>query len=227
MAKAQTPRRGAGGGVPPPQAPAATQPATRTRTNDPAGMRKRVLDVAATLFQERGYHATSMHDVMAAAGVTGGALHHHFPSKKALGLAVIRERVVPAVVDTCMAPIEAARSAADGIAAVFRNVAATLEAQGRVRGCPLNNMALELSLADPDFRSAIAAAFEAWRAAIAAKLRAEFGPGRSRPAEAEQLAAFVVAAYSGAMTLAKATQSAAPLRLCARQLAAALAARPG
>src|ERR1051325_10404570 len=104
MAKARAPRRGAGGDAAPPQAPAATQPTPRTRTNDPAGMRTRVLDVAATLFQEHGYHATSMHDVMAAAGVTGGALHHHFPSKKALGLAVIRERVVPAVAETCMAP---------------------------------------------------------------------------------------------------------------------------
>jgi AcrR family transcriptional regulator len=195
----------------------------RTRTNDPAGMRKRVLDVAEGLFQERGYHATSMHDVMAAAGVTGGALHHHFPSKKALGLAVIRERVAAAVAETCMAPVEAARSTADGIAAVFRTVAATLDARRTVRGCPLNNLALELSLADPEFRGAIAAVFDGWRAAIAAKLRAE---GRTKPAEAEQLATFVVAAYSGAMTLAKAAQSSGPLKLTARQLAAALAARP-
>jgi AcrR family transcriptional regulator len=187
-------------------------------------MRKRVLDVAGAMFQERGYHATSMHDVMAAAGVTGGALHHHFPSKKALGLAVIRERVAAAVAETCVAPVETARSTADGIAAVFRDTAASLDARGAVCGCPLNNLALELSLADPEFRSAIATVFDGWRAAIAAKLRAE---GRAKPAEAEQLATFVVAAYSGAMTLAKATQNAAPLKLTARQLATALAARPG
>jgi AcrR family transcriptional regulator len=194
----------------------------RARTNDPAGMRKRVLDVAENLFQERGYHATSMHDVMAAAGVTGGALHHHFPSKKALGLAVIRERVAAAVAETCMAPVTAARSTADGIAAVFRTVAAGLDARGSVRGCPLNNLALELSLADPEFRGAIAAVFDDWRAAIAAKLR---GEGRAKAAEAEQLATFVMAAYSGAMTLAKAAQGTAPLKLTARQLATALAAR--
>jgi AcrR family transcriptional regulator len=186
-------------------------------------MRQRVLDVAASLFQQHGYHATSMHDVMAAAGVTGGALHHHFPSKKSLGLAIIRERAATAVAETCMAPVASARNAADGIAAVFRNVAATLDGQGMVRGCPLNNLALELSLADPDFRRAIATVFDDWRAVIAGKLRS--GAARMNAAEAEQLATFVVAAYSGAMALAKAAQSSAPFKLCGRQLTQMLAER--
>jgi TetR/AcrR family transcriptional repressor of nem operon len=57
----------------------------RGRSNDPEAMRRRVLDVAAAAFQKRGYHSTSTHDIMREAGVTGGALHHHFPTKKALG----------------------------------------------------------------------------------------------------------------------------------------------
>lgn len=202
---------------------AKAKPARRrgTRTNDPVGMRRRVLDVAIALFQQRGYHATSMHDVMAAAGVTGGALHHHFPSKKSLGLAVIRERAAGAIAETCMAPVQSARTAADGIAAMFRSVAATLDGQGMVRGCPLNNLALELSLADPDFRRAIAAVFDDWRAVVADKLRSD----GMKAAKAEQLAIFVVAAYSGAIALAKAAQDSAPLKQCGRQLALVLAAR--
>ena len=69
----------------------------RTRFNDPEAMRRRVLDAAAEAFQSHGYHSTSTHDIMRAAGVTGGAFHHHFPSKKALAVAVIRERVAKAV----------------------------------------------------------------------------------------------------------------------------------
>jgi len=64
------------------------KPAGRSRTNDPAGVRKRVLDATAGAFQSRGYYSTSTHDIVREAGVTGGALHHHFPTKKALGLAV-------------------------------------------------------------------------------------------------------------------------------------------
>src|SRR5829696_98656 len=76
----------------------ATKPAGgRSRTNDPAGVRKRILDATADAFQKRGYHATSTHDIVRAAGVTAGALHHHFPTKKVLALNVIEERVAQAV----------------------------------------------------------------------------------------------------------------------------------
>jgi AcrR family transcriptional regulator len=40
------------------------------------------------LFAAQGYHATGTHDVVAQAGVTRGALYHHFPDKKSLFLAV-------------------------------------------------------------------------------------------------------------------------------------------
>ena len=77
----------------------------RTRFNDPAAMRARVLDAAAKAFRSQGYHSTSTHDIMRAAGVSGGALHHHFPTKKALAVAVIRERVARAVEQTWIEPI--------------------------------------------------------------------------------------------------------------------------
>jgi hypothetical protein len=48
----------------------------RTRQNDPEGLRTRVLDAAADLFEVRGYHATSVKDLMQATGVSGGALPH-------------------------------------------------------------------------------------------------------------------------------------------------------
>ena len=61
----------------------------RKRVNDPEGMRKKVLDIAEESFQARGYHASSLGDLMAAAGVSGGALHHHFPTKETLGITLI------------------------------------------------------------------------------------------------------------------------------------------
>jgi AcrR family transcriptional regulator len=43
------------------------------------------------LFAAQGYHATGTHDVVAHAGVTRGALYHHFPDKKSLFLAVFHD----------------------------------------------------------------------------------------------------------------------------------------
>ncbi|TPJ74905.1 TetR/AcrR family transcriptional regulator [Mesorhizobium sp. B2-7-1] len=187
----------------------------KKRTNDPEGMRRRVLDVADDSFQARGYHASSLGDLMAAAGVTGGALHHHFPTKKALALAVIEERVAAAVRETWIDPVLAAPSAREGVRVVFEAVAAELERQGYVRGCPLNNLAHELSLADDEFRSALARIFANWRQAIADKMRADQPDGGADP---ERFAALVVAAYSGAMSMAKTAQDAGVLRACLRGL---------
>ena len=183
-------------------------------------MRRRVLDVAAAAFQTRGYHSTSTHDIMREAGVTGGALHHHFPTKKALGLAVIRDRVAQAVEETWIEPVRTAPTAAVGIREVFAQIAATIAARGAALGCPLNNLALELSLADPEFRHAVASIFERWQMALAEKLRTDQAAGAPKNVDPEHLATFVVAAYSGAMAMAKARQSSEPLRMCAQQLAA-------
>src|SRR4030095_9061208 len=55
------------------------KPRNRIRTNDPVVLRNRLLDAAAGAFQSAGYGATSIHDLLRATGVTGGALHHHLP----------------------------------------------------------------------------------------------------------------------------------------------------
>jgi AcrR family transcriptional regulator len=195
----------------------------RTRFNDPEAMRRRVLDAAAEAFQLRGYHSTSTHDIMRAAGVTGGALHHHFPSKKALGIAVIRERVAKAVEQTWIEPILSARTAADGILQVFAQISRSLDQRNVVQGCPLGNLASELSLADADFRQAIGNVFEHWRKTLAQKLRADRAAGIIlHEVDPDTFATFVVASYSGAIALAKAEQAADPLKACARQLAAVM-----
>jgi TetR/AcrR family transcriptional repressor of nem operon len=196
------------------------KPATnRTRQNDPEGFRARVLDVAAGLFQVNGYHATSIKDVMQAASASGGALHHHFPTKKQLALAVIRDRVAPAVRDTWIEPVRRAPSLGKGITAVFEAIAAGLAARESVAGCPLNNLALELSLSEPELRGAINEIFGEWQSILAQRIGETGGGARLDRAKRLEAAAFIVAVYSGAMTLAKSAQSAAPLRNAAGVLA--------
>jgi AcrR family transcriptional regulator len=177
-------------------------------------MRARILDAAADLFQARGYHDASVQDVKRAAGVSSGAFHHHFDSKKALGLAVIEERVAGALRAAWLDPLESAPNVADGVAAAFDGVAGGLAAQSFVQGCPVNNLAVELAFSDSDFRAALQALFLDWQERIAARLRRE-GPVFRDPTP-EETAAAIVALYSGAMTMAKAGQSAAPLQQAAR-----------
>ncbi|HEX2070326.1 MAG TPA: helix-turn-helix domain-containing protein [Thermoleophilaceae bacterium] len=60
------------------------------RKRIPAAERRQVvLRAAAQLFGERGYSATRLEDVAAAAGVTKPIVYRHFESKKALYLALL------------------------------------------------------------------------------------------------------------------------------------------
>jgi TetR/AcrR family transcriptional regulator, transcriptional repressor for nem operon len=188
------------------------------RTNDPDGLRNRILDAAMACFQSDGYCGTNMRDVMSGAGTTSGALHHHFPTKKALGLAVIAERVAPSIEETWVRPVVAARTAIDGVVAVFSAVAAELDRKQRVEGCPVNNLAIELSLVDQDFQRGISGLFERWRHAIAEKARTDLGGGRRAAVDADDWSLLSVAQFSGAMAMAKASQSTRPLRDSARLL---------
>lgn len=186
------------------------------RTNDPVGMRNRVIDVAASAFQSRGYNATSVLDVLKASGVSPGALHHHFPTKRHLIEAVLRERIAAEVDQTWAQAVRAAPGALDGIRAIFEAVADALDARGTVSGCPLGNIALELSRSDEELRALIAGEYDKWRGAIVEKLRAEAGT----IADPEGFATMVVALFTGAMSLAKVEQNGRALRSCAAQLRA-------
>jgi AcrR family transcriptional regulator len=179
----------------------------KLRTNDPEGMRARILDAAADLFQARGYHDTSVQDVKRAAGVSSGAFHHHFESKKALGLAVVKDRVSDALREAWLDPLLAAPTVAQGVQDAIGATSGDLRAQGFVRGCPVNNLAVELAFSDSDFREALQAIFADWQRVIASRLAAEPEPPAFAGVGAHDLAGFIVAAYSGAMTMAKAEQS--------------------
>lgn len=58
----------------------------------PAARRRRqLLDVALSVFAERGFHPTSMNEIAEAAGVTKPVLYQHFRSKRALYLELLED----------------------------------------------------------------------------------------------------------------------------------------
>lgn len=87
-------------GSPMPNAPA---PALRASRQD--NRRAQLLDAAARLFREHGFHATSMRDIAKAVGMLSGSIYYHFDSKEEILLAVYREgeRRVAEAVDAAVA----------------------------------------------------------------------------------------------------------------------------
>ncbi len=89
-------------------------------------MRAALIAAARNLFIEKGYADTTTPDIVEAAGVTRGALYHHFEDKKALFAAVIADeaRKVSEEIETASAASATARQAIlDGTRAYFDSLA--------------------------------------------------------------------------------------------------------
>lgn len=80
-----------------------------TRAEQKAATHEELLRLAERLFATHGYAAVSIPTVVAAAGLTKGAVYHHFPGKAALFEAVL-ERVQQGVAEQ----VEVAAAAAGG-----------------------------------------------------------------------------------------------------------------
>jgi len=54
------------------------------RNKHPEETVRKILDVSLRLFQEKGYEATTIQDIVDALGMSKGAIYHHFNSKEAI-----------------------------------------------------------------------------------------------------------------------------------------------
>jgi AcrR family transcriptional regulator len=71
--------------------PSAPAPTRRTQAERRATTQAALLAAARELFTERGFADTGRDDIAARAGVTRGALYHHFATKADVAVAVIEE----------------------------------------------------------------------------------------------------------------------------------------
>lgn len=60
-------------------------------TSQPASRRDELLQLAATMFAERGLKATTVRDIADSAGILSGSLYHHFKSKEQMVEEVLRD----------------------------------------------------------------------------------------------------------------------------------------
>jgi TetR/AcrR family transcriptional repressor of nem operon len=186
-----------------------TKPAAKRRTRAPEATREKLLRAAFEEIYRRGFQAASLDTILAQAGVTKGALYHHFPTKAALGYAVVDEVVRGLLLERWLGVLQA--QPGDPVTALqgtLRYRAANLTAGEIELGCPLNNLAQEMSPLDEQFRRSVDATFETWRegfAQVVARGQAE-GTVR-RDVDAKKVATFIVAAVEGSYGLAKSAQS--------------------
>lgn len=174
--------------------------------------RNAILEAAAPLIHSQGFHKTGLKEILDAAKVPKGSFYFYFKSKDDFGLALVdylaqsmRERSAPLLTDRTLPPI-------DRLARFFSALCQNLESVGYEQGCPIGNLAQEMSDLSPAMRQQLHQAMAGATGRFAAVLREAKERGEL-PADLDpdQTAAFIFDAWEGALLRMKTEKSPAPL----------------
>jgi TetR/AcrR family transcriptional regulator, transcriptional repressor for nem operon len=177
------------------------------RLRDPKRTRERLLQAAFREVYRSGFQSAGIDAILAATGVTKGALYYHFENKEALGHAIIEEVVANLPRDRWLLPLQRSKDK-DPIDALIGVVQAIPARPKDVKGgCALVNLAQEMSPLDEQFRKRLERIFRAWQDGIAAALRRGQAEGTvRRDLDPDETASFLVAMVEGYEVLAKNAQ---------------------
>jgi TetR/AcrR family transcriptional repressor of nem operon len=177
----------------------------KRRLRDPQRTRERLLQAGFQEVYRSGFQGAGLDTILAATGVTKGALYYHFDSKETLGYAIVEEIVAALPRDKWLRPLQQGK---DPISALINIVQATSVRPKDIQGgCPLANLAQEMSPLDEQFRKRLEKIFNGWQEGIATALRRGQSEGTVRRDLApEETASFLIAMYEGYILLAKNSQ---------------------
>jgi AcrR family transcriptional regulator len=143
-----------------------------------AARREQILLAAMARFAEGGFHSTGMAEVIAATGLSAGAVYRYFPSKEALIRAIVEERVLANAKDVFEAIL------AQGVDDPVDAVAAALEivdrasAQGEIDITKVAVQAWGEALRNPDILDVAQNAYATMRGYLAEVTRRAQEHGR-------------------------------------------------
>jgi AcrR family transcriptional regulator len=163
----------------------------------------RIIEQAATLFNQQGYSGTSVSDLMRATGLQKGGIYNHFHSKDELALEAF-DFAVNCVQQKFMGALKGKRHAVDrllAILSVYENILDNPPIEG---GCPILNTAVESDDFHPALRERSQLAMDAWRDLIRrivdkGIMRGEF----QATVDADTVATILIATIEGSVILSK------------------------
>src|SRR5258707_2765832 len=186
----------------------------------PLDTRGRILQAAFVEFYVNGFQGGGINNIIEKAASTKGALFHHFPHKQALGYAIVDEIIYPELKKNWFDRLASSIDPIKDLKDLFRRSMKEDIDTGRYRqGCPLNNLALEMSQLDEGFRKRIERVYEEWRGSLEAALARGIKAGEGRKKRSAQDPGILIISVQTCMC-ATANNSRKPevMRRCAEEL---------
>ena len=168
--------------------------------------RTKILATALDLFHRGSFKGTSLNQVVEQAGITKGALFHYFKGKNELGYAVVDECIRQHIEEMWVEPLATSVDPITDVAMILKKLDTLMEEHPEIVecGCPLNNLAQEMSAQDEGFRDRLVALYDMWEGALEKALRAGIDAGNVKPeADPKPTAAAIVALLEGSIGMIK------------------------
>jgi TetR/AcrR family transcriptional repressor of nem operon len=176
------------------------------------GNREKLVEAATAILGRNGYQATSVDEILEAARVAPSNFYYHFKSKEELAIEVLegyfeksRQELAPLFMNRSITATQKLERLHD---AVVKKVSAN----NCCGGCPMGNLAQELSDTHPEFRMRLAKYFEECVEAIAGVVQDGIKAGEFRRGIDPQASAYLLfGSMQGLMLLSKSLKKVDPL----------------
>ncbi len=186
---------------------------------NPENTRNRIIQAAFQEIHKHGYQGMRIDQVLKITDLKKGAMYHHFSSKQALGYTVLEELIQKRITELWITPLKNYADPLEGIHSLFVNLDKEWSDDFFNLGCPLNNLAQEMSPIDEGFRVRIETFFKSWQTTIAEAL--ERGQQQNivdQLINVEDCANFILATIEGTLSMVKNKQSKTVFFSCSKEL---------
>jgi AcrR family transcriptional regulator len=163
--------------------------------------RQRIIELAAPLFNQRGYAGCSMQDIMEATGLKKGGLYRHFSGKEELAAEAFRYALAQAVKirTDALDPEQGAVERLREMIAQFAEKPSPVPG-----GCPILNTAIDADDGNAVLRELAREGLKEWRARIAQIVREGIARHEIRKeVDSRAVGNTIIAALEGALMISR------------------------
>jgi TetR/AcrR family transcriptional repressor of lmrAB and yxaGH operons len=188
--------------------------------------RTRMIETTARLLQHRGYHGTSLADILQASEAPRGSLYFHFPGGKDQLVLEATRAAVDETTHALKEALDVGKNPAHGVRLFVEGAAAIMTRTEYTFGCPVAPVILDAAGGNDELAALCRQAFEEW----IELMRASFVKAGVPNKRAYTLALLVQSSVEGLLLIARAYRDPSPLVTVAIELeklvSAALPKRP-
>ncbi|MCM4150254.1 TetR/AcrR family transcriptional regulator [Arenibacter sp. N53] len=163
---------------------------------------QRIQTTGLEIFYQKGYHNTSIDDILKELSLSKGAFYYHFQSKEEYFISIVQNLLFRKVYSSLIEPIEGEEDPLNKIAACFDNALETAEHNFLDYGFVLSNFITEFNGKNPDIMNYLQDILKVWEVNLVTALQKGKTDGYvNRHIDSEAVATYLISSYIGIRTL--------------------------